>query len=114
MELLDRLTDATIIVPALWHVELANALLQGEQRKRIDGHAIAEFIALLAGLAIDTDSGFDHREMGSLLALARRCRLTGYDACYLELAVRRNLPLATRDKELRRAARTTGVALIDA
>jgi predicted nucleic acid-binding protein len=46
------------------------------------------------------------------LALARSPRLTSYDAAYLELALRRSLPLATRDKALQAAARLEGVPLM--
>ena len=46
------------------------------------------------------------------LALARSHRLTSYDAAYLELALRRGLPLATRDKALQAAARLEGVPLL--
>jgi predicted nucleic acid-binding protein len=47
-----------------------------------------------------------------LLPLMDRFNLTAYDATYLELALRRNLPLATLDKELFAAARQAGVALV--
>ena len=112
--LLDHLADTAAFVPALWHVELTNALLQAEQRERIDAAAIAKFISLLDSLSIETDYELDRRLLAPLLALARRHRLTAYDAAYLELAMRRSLPLATRDKALRRAARSVGVNLSDA
>jgi predicted nucleic acid-binding protein len=110
----DQLADATGFVPALWHVELANALLQAEQRARIDQASIARFIGLLESLSIETDYELDRRLLAPLLALARRHRLTAYGAVYLELAMRRGQPLATRDKPLRRAARSVGVSLSDA
>ena len=50
--------------------------------------------------------------MGATLRLAIRHELTHYDAAYLELALRRNLPLATLDKDLRRAARAENVKLV--
>lgn len=109
----DRLEDAVAVVPALWHVELTNALLQGELRKRIDPVAGMEFLALIDGLRIEPDHWLDHRVLGALLAVARRYRLTAYDSAYLELAVRRVLPLATRDAALRKAAQSAGVTLIE-
>jgi len=112
--LLDQLRDAPAIVPALWHVELANALIQAEQRKRINATAIAAFLSLIANLTIETDDSLDHRTLHVLIALARQHKLTAYDATYLELASRRELPLATRDAALRRVARSTGVALSEA
>jgi predicted nucleic acid-binding protein len=112
--LLDHLADTAAVVPALWHIELANALLQAERRDRIDTPAIVKFMALLDSLTIETDFAFDHRQLPPLLALARRHRLTAYDAAYLELAMRHRMPIATRDKALRRAALSVGIALSDA
>ena len=111
--LLDRLADAVVVVPALWHIELANALLHGERRKRIDSVAVVEFLALIGSLAIEADHWLDQRVLGTLLAVARQYRLTAYDSAYLELAVRRALPLATRDAALRGAARSAGIALTE-
>ena len=113
VSLLNRLADTVAVVPALWHVELANALLQAELRKRIDSVAVVEFFSLIDSLTIETDHWLDHRVLGALLALARQHQLTAYDSAYLELAARRALPLATRDAGLRRAARSAGVALVE-
>lgn len=62
----DRLEDAVAVVPALWHVELTNALLQGELRKRIDPVAGMEFLALIDGLRIEPT-------IGSITACWVRC-----------------------------------------
>lgn len=51
------------------------------------------------------------RAFQEILEVARRCRLTAYDASYRDLAMRMSLALATVDGSLRRAARTTGVIL---
>jgi len=109
---LDRLKDASITVPPLWHVELANALIQGQRRGRIDQAAIGEFDALVRQLDIRTDQGRDRDGLLALIDLARLHGLTAYDAVYLELALRLAVPLATHDLALHRAARLAGVEVI--
>lgn len=111
--LLSRVADSAILAPALWHTELANALLQAERRHRIISGDLTEFLDLLSSLAIETDHEGSRHALGPLLALARRHKLTVYDATYLDLALRSGLPLATRDRALRRAASACGVTLID-
>jgi predicted nucleic acid-binding protein len=103
---------AEALVPAIWPVEVANALLIAERRNRIvlaQVTALLERIAALpiAVLPIDAPRAFDH-----ILPVARQQSLSGYDAAYLDLAVRQGLPLATLDEQLRRAAKTTGVVLL--
>jgi predicted nucleic acid-binding protein len=110
--LLDRLRDAGAAVPALWSLEVGNALLQAERRGRIPTARVAAFVDLLAGLPIETESDTPTRALREVLALARAESLTIYDASYLELAARRALPLATRDQALERAAKRLGVPLL--
>ncbi len=102
--LLDRLKDSGALVPALWRLELGNVLARAERHKRIAGAQIAADLALLDRLPIITDTETENRAFREILALARTERLTTYDAAYLELAMRRGVELATRDKELIRAA----------
>ncbi len=110
--LLDRLRDAGAAVPALWHLEVGNALLQAERRERIPTARVAAFVDLLAGLPIETDGDTATRALREVLALARAEKLTTYDASYLELAARRALPLATKDRALHQAAQRVGVPLL--
>jgi predicted nucleic acid-binding protein len=105
------LIDQGAVVPVLWHAESANVLLVAERRKRITPDRCAELLELLGELPIETDDG-TQRIRGPVVRLARTHRLTVYDAIYLELAIRRELPLATRDKDLRKAALSAGVPLI--
>jgi predicted nucleic acid-binding protein len=111
--LLERLQSAEAWVPGLWRAEVANVLLAAERRRRISRELIAEFLSMLGGLAIRTDAELEHRIHGPVLDLARLRRLTVYDAMYLDVAMRRDLPLATRDRQLEEAAREAGVPLID-
>jgi len=110
--LLDRFEDEHAAVPALWHLELANALAVGERRRRITSARTSEFIALIGGLPIVIDEQTPHLALSTLLDLARSERLSAYDASYLELAMRRGMPLATKDDDLANAARRVGVTLL--
>lgn len=110
--LIDRLRDYGAYVPSLWHLELTNVLLQAERRSRISAADIAVRLRLLGDLPIDTDVETHLRAMRETLALARAERLTAYDAAYLELAMRRGLPLASRDGDLRAAAARLGVVVL--
>ena len=119
----DEVTDATeaigtrvdaegAVVPDLWRLEVANALLLAERRGRLKWSSMQQRLELLAALpiAIDVETGI--RAWTDTLLLARAERLTLYDAAYLELAIRRDVELATLDRDLRRAARKMGVDVL--
>jgi predicted nucleic acid-binding protein len=113
--LLDRVQREGAVVPPLWISEAANVLLLAQRRGRIDRETMQERLALLDMLPIETDnmaSGPVWRS--SVLTLADAEALTFYDATYLELAIRRGLPLASSDVAPRRAARRRGVAVVPA
>ena len=110
--LLDLLVDAGAAVPGLWPLEVANVLAIGERRGRSTPTRIAAFVEQLARLPVEVDAETDERALRETLALARREALPAYDACYLELAMRRGLPLATKDRALRKAAARLGVSLL--
>lgn len=114
IRLLDEMKRCTIVVPALWHVELANTLVQGAKRGRINDAAIAEFDHLIRDLTVQTDHGPSQSGLAPLVNLARRHGLSAYDALYLELAMRLNATLATHDTALRRAAEAAGVTVFAA
>ena len=106
------LSGALPVVPVLWRLEVSNAIIVAERRKRLTpGQAQT--------LAIDLDE-FSHAmetdsmpvQVSALIEAARRSNLTANDAAYLELAARRRLPLATLDDKLREAARRAGLELI--
>jgi predicted nucleic acid-binding protein len=106
---LERLRESEAIVPALWWFETRNVLLMNERRGRLDQSQTTAILAHLARLpiALDREPAGD-----AALALARAHRLTFYDAAYLELALRRDVPLATLDRRLAAAARTAAVRLL--
>lgn len=105
----DSLPTATAIVPSLWPLEVANALLAGERRQRATEATVTTFLGLLAALPISLDDDTAGRAWPVSLHLARLHRLSVYDATYLELAIRKRLPLATLDDKLSAAATAVGV-----
>jgi predicted nucleic acid-binding protein len=96
-------------VPALWWFEVRNILIINERRKRSTALNTAAHLQDLSEMAIIQDITPDEVE---ILRLARQHRLTVYDAAYLELAIRNNIPLATLDIELIRAANAEGVPIV--
>jgi len=110
--ILERLQTDRAQVPALWLWETANVLVQAERRGRISPAASRTFLSLLEGLPISVDQPTTTSAWHDTLALARCHRLTSYDAAYLELALRRGLPLASRYKALQAAAISEGVPLL--
>lgn len=101
------------VAPALWPLEVANALLMGERRKRATEADTSRWTSMLAGLPIRVDDDTNAHAWTATLGLARRHHLSAYDAAYLELAIRRNLPLATLDEQLKAAANAAGVKLLE-
>lgn len=103
--LLDQLVDGAALVPLHWRLELGNVLAQAECRSLITPVQVATNVDFIDSLPIKVDAETDSRSLREVLALARSRSLTTYDAAYLELALRRGLPLATQDQALARAAR---------
>ena len=106
---LDRIGGDEALVPSLWWFEMRNILVMNERRGRLTEAATTEFLADLSRFRVTID---DAPSEAAVLELARRHRLTVYDASYLELAARRRIALATLDSALAEAARREGVALI--
>ena len=97
------------LVPQHWHFEVRNALLMAERRDRIFTDEVDLGLHRLDQMTtqwLDTDVTPD---LNTTFALARRFRLSFYDALYLELAIRRNMPLATFDNALERASGLVGL-----
>jgi predicted nucleic acid-binding protein len=100
------------VTPAIWPMEVANALLVGERRKRRTVAQVTSVLQRIAALPISVESADTYWMFGSILLLARQEALTVYDAAYLELALRRFLPLSTFDEKLKRAAEKVGIPLV--
>lgn len=108
---LDAVVSGSAIAPALWALEVANVLAVSRRRQVLTGARIAKFAELLGRLDVRLEACDRELALGDVLELAHRHGLTSYDAVYLELARRRDVPLATLDESLRAAARADGVAL---
>ena len=109
--ILDALASEQAFVPDLWHLEVANTLIVGERCKRSTQANTVKWIGFLAALPITVDEETKAHAFGNTLSLAREHNLSAYDAAYLELALRRGLPLATLDDKLKAAAQAVGVIL---
>ena len=107
---LDSLVSASACVPALWHAELVHVLRCAEVDGKIGEAAISAFFLQLNQLSITTDDAAPRALQNSVAAVSRQFNLTGYDAQYLELALRLQVPLATLDKKLRKRAEKAGLA----
>ncbi len=103
------LADSSAVVPSLWHVEVANCLLVGERRRRCTEAQSNAFLQRLAALPISIVVPSPHN-WSDIVSVGRQHALSAYDAAYLELAMRRGLPLATLDTKLVAVAKSAGVA----
>ena len=112
MAVLDRLAREKAVVPGHWALEIANGLLMAMRRKRLTDAARRDALARLTELPIEADDETATRAGHETTAIAAQFGLSVYDAAYLELAIRRQLPLATLDRALEAAARATGVELL--
>lgn len=106
-----RIGESTAAVPITWGLEVANVLARGEARGQLNEAQSDAFLEMLRATPIEFDADTSRQALTGALQLARRHRLSAYDASYLELALRAALPLATLDVDLRRAAARTGVKL---
>ena len=107
--IIERLRDDRAAVPALWELEFTNVLRTACLRQRMTAQAAQRVIAQIVSLPIDVDR--QPVAASEILGLALRFGLSSYDAAYLELALRLQLPVATGDGPLRAAALASGVGL---
>jgi predicted nucleic acid-binding protein len=105
----DVASGTPFVVPVLWMFEVANALLLLSRRKRIEPEQCARARRAVSRLAPLVDEEGPQLAWSRIWELADRHALSEYDAVYLELAVRRGLPLASRDANLNKAAKLSGV-----
>lgn len=109
----DLLSEGRAVVPALWHLEMANWFAIAARRGVIDESQESILLTALDGIiarAIETD--VTAVSVRQALTTASRFQLSAYDAAYLDLAVRETLPLATLDQKLRLAAKKAGLELL--
>ena len=106
---LDSLAVTFALVPALWYTETIHVLRCAEDEGRLGESALTGFVYRLGQLPIELDAAAPSGVQLAVAAISREFKLTGYDAQYLELARRRSMPLATLDKDLRKALKKAGV-----
>lgn len=108
------LEDRTMIVPAVWALEITNAVVVAERRKRVKKPDVHRFVELLGGLTIIEHSQTVADTVNGVLPLAREYDLSAYDAAYLDVAIRQGVPLATLDGALQKACRAAGIKIFNA
>ncbi len=110
LSVLSSLSEKQAVVPVLWFYEVGNGLLMAYRRKRIAQDQIAGFLTRLKNLPIEAAPQVPV-EILNLPTFAQTHSLTNYDAAYLSLALHLQLPLATTDVALRRAASAAAVQI---
>lgn len=110
---LESLESGEAFVPAIWPLEVGNVLLVAERKKRFSQASVVRFLALLGGLPITVEQETPARMFKEIVSLAREYGLSTYDASYLDLAMRLDLPLATLDASLVKAAKKCKVPAFD-
>ena len=107
------LANARAIVPTLWHLEIANALVVAERRKLLKADDLLLSLARLEQLIIQVvETRSDFWSLRQAVNTAREFQLSAYDGVYLETAQAEGIPLATLDKNLRSAAVRAGVEVL--
>ena len=108
---LDAMKKASAMVPVTWGLEVANVIARAEAKGSVTEARSGAFLEMLEGVDIEVDAATFVHALSDTLQLARRYKLSSYDASYLELALRSGLPLATLDEDLLKAAKKAGVKI---
>ncbi len=111
LKVLDAMKQAETraLVPVTWGLEISNVIGKAEMKGSTREAQSEAFLEMLEGIDINADSATFSMALSDTLQIARRYRLSAYDASYLELAMREGLPLATLDEDLQKAANKAGV-----
>ena len=100
---------AAVVVPALWYLEMSNVFLLAQRRHRLTAVQRKTALEKFTTMQFTVDEEGTRHAFGKTSELAEKHGLTIYDATYLELAMRRSLPLASRDEALKNAAKQCGL-----
>jgi predicted nucleic acid-binding protein len=112
-EIIEALKVRSAVVPLVWSLEVDNAILAAIRRRRIQEADAFRYLTVLDTLTLEIDLEVARDALGQrILGLGLTHSLSAYDASYLELAMRRGLPLATQDERLIRATMNTGVRVL--
>lgn len=107
---LAAVAGGVIWVPGIWCLEVANVIARAERKHGLEEARSAGFLHILEQMPIQIVPTTGIQSMNTILQLARRHRLSAYDAAYLSLCLQTGLPLATLDEDLLDAADRAGVA----
>jgi predicted nucleic acid-binding protein len=110
--LLEQLTESGATAPMLWPLEALNGLLVAERRGRLNAEQRRVLAGFLRALPVKIDDETAGQAWTTTAELAERFGLSSYDAAYLELAKRRDLPLASLDRNLRNASVALGLTVL--
>ncbi len=108
-DVLEAMKKASALVPVTWGLEVSNVIARAEVKELVTEARSEAFLEMLEGVDIVADAATFSHALSDTVHLARRYRLSAYDASYLELALREGLPLATLDEDLQKAAKRAGV-----
>lgn len=108
-KVLDAMKKDSALVPVTWGLEVANVIARAEAKALVTEARSGAFLEMLEGVDIKADAATFTHALSDTLQLARRYKLSAYDASYLELALRLGIPLATLDADLQKAAKKAGV-----
>ncbi len=108
-DVLEAMKQATALVPVTWGLEVSNVIARAEAKELVTEARSEAFLEMLGGVDIAVDAATFSHVFSDTLHLARRYRLSAYDASYLELALREGLSLATLDDDLQKASKRAGV-----
>jgi len=108
-KVLDAMKGSSALVPVTWGLEVSNVLARAEAKELVTEARSEAFVEMLQGVDIVVDTATFSHALSDTLQLARRYRLSAYDASYLELALREGLSLATLDENLHKAMKKAGV-----
>lgn len=111
MDVLETMKQASALVPAIWGLEVSNVIAKAEAKGLVTESRSTLFIKMIKELDIQPDMETYLYSLNDILNLARRHGLSAYDASYLELALRGNIPLATLDEDLIRAVKKAGAII---
>ena len=108
-KVLDAMKKTSALVPVTWGLEVANVIAKAEAKSLVTEARSGAFLEMLEGVDIEVDTATFAHALSDTLQLARRYKLSAYDASYLELALRLGIPLATLDEDLQKAAKKAGI-----
>jgi predicted nucleic acid-binding protein len=108
-KVLDAMKTDNALVPVTWGLEVANVIARAEAKALVTEARSEAFLEMLEDVDIEVDAATFSHALSDTLQLARRYKLSAYDASYLELALRLGAPLATLDEDLQKAAKKAGV-----